>query len=85
MAVDDDLLNKNHFSFELAGVAVNDRATREAITRDQERRFLAFIKSDKRYCCYYDGIYILLHTGLRISEFTGLTKDSIDFEGHNLR
>ena len=35
MAVDDDLLNKNPFGFELAGVVVNDSVTREAITRDQ--------------------------------------------------
>ena len=54
------------------------------ITRDQERRFLAFIKGDKHFCRYYDGIYILLHTGLRISEFCGLTKDCIDFKGHKI-
>lgn len=30
---------------------------------------------------YYDGIYILFYTGLRISEFVGLTKSDIDFKG----
>ncbi len=32
MAVDDDLLRKNPFEFELASVIVNDSVTREAIT-----------------------------------------------------
>ena len=32
MAVDDDLLCKNPFEFELASVIVNDSVTREAIT-----------------------------------------------------
>ena len=37
MAVDDDLIRKNPFDFELASVVVNDSVTREAITRKQER------------------------------------------------
>lgn len=37
MAVDDDLLRKNPFEFQLATVVVNDSVTREAITRKQER------------------------------------------------
>ena len=32
MAVDDDILNKNPFGFQLAGVVVNDSVTREAIS-----------------------------------------------------
>ena len=35
MAVDDDVLMKNPFQFELAGVVVNDAVTREAISKDQ--------------------------------------------------
>ena len=70
MAVDDDLIRKNPFGFELASVVVNDSVTREAVTRKQERDFLKFIKEDKHFCKYYDGIYILFNTGLRISEFS---------------
>ena len=83
MAVDDDLLNKNPFSFELAGVVVNDSATREAITRDQMRKFLKFVHDDNNYCKYYEVVYILFHTGMRISEFCGLTISDIDFEKLN--
>lgn len=80
MAVDDDLIRKNPFGFELASVVVNDSVTREAISRKQERDLLKFIKEDKHFSRYYDGIYILFHTGLRISEFCGLTIQDVEFE-----
>lgn len=80
MAVDDDLLRKNPFEFQLCTVVVNDSVTREAITKKQERMLLEFIKNDKHFCKYYDGIYILFKTGLRISEFVGLTMKDLDFE-----
>lgn len=85
MAVDDDLLRKNPFEFQLATVVVNDSVTREAITKKQERAFLDFIKNDRHYCKYYEGIFILFKTGMRISEFCGLTKDDIDFENRKIR
>ena len=84
MAVDDDLLVKNPFEFQLNTVVVNDSVTREAITRQQERDFLEFVKNDKHFCKYYDGIYILFKTGLRISEFVGLTKKNLDFENNRI-
>ena len=68
MAVDDDILRKNPFEFQLATVVVNDAVTREAITRKQERAFLDFIKNDTHYSKYYDGMYILFKTGMRISD-----------------
>ena len=79
MAVEDDLLRKNPFEFELASVIVNDSVTREAITRKQQRDLLKFIQEDKHFSRYYDAIYILFHTGLRISEFCGLTISEIEF------
>lgn len=85
MAVQDDLIRKNPFGFELATVVVNDSVTREAITRAQERAFLKFIQEDNCYRKYYDGIYILLNTGLRISEFCGLTISDIDFQNKRIR
>ena len=84
MAVDNDLLNKNPFEFQLSTVVVNDSVTREAITRKQERDFLEFVKNDKHFSRYYDGIFILFKTGLRISEFVGLTVRDIDFENSRI-
>ena len=42
--------------------------------------FLRFVHDDYVYCKYYETMYILFHTGLRISEFCGLTDKDIDFE-----
>lgn len=78
MAVDDDLIRRNPFEFHLSTVVVNDSVTREASTRKQERQYLEFVKNDKHFSRYYDAIYILFHTGLRISEFCGLIKEDID-------
>ena len=85
LAVDDDLIRKNPFGFELASVIVNDSVTREAITRKQERDLLKFIKEDKHFCRYYDAIYILFNTGLRISEFCGLTISDLEFDQKRIK
>ncbi len=83
-AYDDDMIRRNTFDFELATVIVNDSVTREAITRDQERKYLEFVKQDKHFSRYYEGIYILFNTGLRISEFVGLITKNIDFKNHKI-
>ena len=84
MAVDDDLIRKNPFEFQLATVVVNDSVTREAITRKQERAFLEFVANDKYFCRYYEGIFILFKTGLRISEFVGLTLSDLDMQNRKI-
>lgn len=85
MALDDDIIRKNPFSFELQEVIYNDSVMREALTRENEKKFLEFVKNDKHFCKYYDGIFILLNTGLRISEFVGLTKSDVDFKKKRIR
>ena len=85
MAENDDLIRKNPFQFELASVIVNDSVTRESITRKQQREYLKFVQEDKHFSRYYGGIFILFHTGLRISEFCGLTLEDIDFKEKRIR
>lgn len=85
MAVDDDIIMKNPFGFELASVVVNDSVRREAVSRDQMRKFLKFIHDDNIYCKYYEVVYILFHTGLRISEFCGLTVRDIDLKNMKIK
>lgn len=80
MAVEDDLLRKNPFDFELAKVLIDDSVKRDALTPKQERDFLKFVKEDEYFCQFYDGIFILLKTGLRISELCGLTIRDIDLQ-----
>ncbi len=84
MAVDDDFLLKNPFVFQLITVIVNDSITREAITQTQEQQFLELIKNDKYFCKYYESIYILFKTGLRISEFVGLTISDLDMKNRKI-
>lgn len=84
LAFRDGLIMSNPFAFQLGDALINDSVKREAISPSDERRFLEFIKNDKHYCRYYEGIYVLLKTGLRISEFCGLTIHDIDFESHEL-
>ena len=80
MAVDDDMLTKNPFDFPLLSVLIDDEGTREAITAAQEEAFLSFIRESSHFRKFYNPIYILFKTGLRISEFTGLTLSDIDME-----
>ena len=78
MAMEDDILDKNPFGFILGDIVINDSVKREAITKKQERDFLEFVKNDKHYSRYYEGIFILFKTGMRISEFCGLTLSDIN-------
>lgn len=84
MAVTDDLIRKNPFNFQLASVVVNDTVTRKAITREEERKFLSFVKNDSHFSKYYEGIYILFKTGMRIGEFVGLTINDVDMKNHQI-
>lgn len=72
----------NPFDFPLAKKSYGGTKTRDALTRADMRRFLDFVRTDKHFNRYFNGIYILFNTGLRISEFCGLTIDDIDFEEH---
>lgn len=80
MAVDDDLILKNPFQFELGTIIVNDSSTRQAVSPKDEAKFLTFVKEDPHYTKYYDAFFLLFKTGMRISEFCGLTVRDLDFE-----
>lgn len=61
-------------------VLINDSVKREAISRKDMRIFLDFLKNDRHFKKYYEAVFILFHTGLRISELCGLTVGDIDLE-----
>lgn len=84
MAIDDDIIRKNPFKFQLDGV-ISKRRGREALTLDEETKFLSYVKSHSVFSKHYDEIFVLLHTGLRVSEFAGLTIDDIDFDNHVIK
>lgn len=67
MAVNDDLVRKNPFDFPITEAVRNNSSTREALTPEQQQAYLSFVKNDPHFCQYYDAIYILLHTGFRVT------------------
>ena len=78
MAMDDDIIRKNPFKFKLSDVVPKDAYVRDALTKEQQEKYLQFVQD-----CggnYYDDIVILLGTGLRVSELYGLTRADIDFD-----
>lgn len=85
MAVEDDILRRNPFSFQITDVVPNDSQTRQAISGEVKERFLSFIRESKHYSQYYDEIIILLGTGIRVSELYGLTRADLDFEARRIK
>lgn len=84
MAVNDDLVGKNPFDFKTSDAVTISNKTRDALAPEQEKAYMDFVKQDSHYSKYYDALYILLHTGLRISEFAGLTLADIDMENRRI-
>lgn len=85
MAVEDDIIRRNPFSFQITDVVPNDSKTRQAISGEVKERFLTFIRESRHYSQYYDEIIILLGTGMRVSELYGLTRADLDFEARRIK
>lgn len=85
MAKKNHWVRDNAFDFPLLKKRYGGSRTREALSRKDMKRFLDFVRYDKHFSMYFDGMYILFNTGLRISEFCGLTIDDLDFENHTIR
>ena len=79
MAIEDDAIRKNPFSFKLTDVIIDDREQRQPLTKEEQENLMSFIREDKRRSRYYNMILILLGTGLRAGELCGLTVSDIDF------
>lgn len=79
MAYNEDIVRRNPFDFKLDMIPNNSKK-RIAMTEEQQKAFLTFIEEDGHYCKYLDEFLVLLGTGMRISEFTGLTVHDLDFE-----
>lgn len=80
MAVDDELISRNPFDFPISDIMMNNAVKRDALTNDEQKRFLKFVKEDSHFSKFYEGFYILIHTEMRISEFCGLTYKDVDFK-----
>lgn len=85
MAVEDDIIRRNPFSFRVVDVVPNNSVTRKALTAQEKDKLLTYIQGDKCRRRHYNEVLILLGTGLRISELYGLTKSDIDFEQRRIK
>lgn len=84
MACDEDAIRKNPFIFKLTDAVVNDSEPRIALTEEQLTTWMDFIRTDKTYSKYYDEFVVLLETGMRVSEFCGLTRKDLDFKNRRI-
>lgn len=85
MAYNEDIIRRNPFDFKLVDVVPNDSQKRIAMTEEQQELWMGFIREDKTYAKYYDEFVVLLETGMRVSEFCGLTKSDLDFQNRKIR
>lgn len=84
MAKKNRWVRDNVFDFQMLKKRYGGTKTREAITRAEMKQFLDFVRYDKHFKIYFDEFFILFNTGLRISEFCGLTIEDLDFKGHTI-
>lgn len=79
LACESDILLKNPCSFRLKSIIDDDFEKKPALTIEQERSLLQYLRTDPTDSRYLDIFIVLLGTGLRISEFAALTLKDIDF------
>jgi integrase len=81
LAVDDRIISNNPFDFEIKDVLSSDDVTEKVpLTEKEESDFMNFIKDSSKYSKYYNAMYVLFNTGLRVSELSGLTVSDIHLE-----
>lgn len=85
MALEADIIVMNPFDFPLSSICSIHHAKRQAYDEAQRDFFLDFVKNSPQYSKYYDGIFILFHTGIRISEFCALSEADINLQDKILK
>ena len=85
MAYNEDVIRRNPFDFNLSDVIPNDTKSERPSQEDTREAWMEFIRTDEVYQKYYDEFVVLLGTGLRVSEFCGLTRNDLDFENRRIR
>lgn len=84
LACDDNIIVSNPFSFCLSKVVPKERKEKQILTDEQYLKLIDFCKKDQFLMYHVDEIIILYETGLRVSEFCGLTFNDVDFENNTI-
>lgn len=82
MAVEDDLIRKNP-----ANNCIRDymgSTVREALTKEDTLKFLEYAENLETGHNYLLAVKIMLGTGLRVGEVTGITWDDVDFRNRTI-
>ena len=77
MAVNSDIIRKNPAREAIKGINGTQKK-KEALTVEEQKRFLNFVKESDVYNIYYPMLSLELLTGLRVGELVGLTWKDID-------
>lgn len=83
IAVDDNMIRGNptdNMLRELKLVNGNDSEKRKALTIDQQRLFLEYLRKTPQYNHWYPIFFTMLNTGLRVGEITGLRWSDVNLE-----
>ena len=87
LAVRDDIIRKNPTTGVMAEVRKmtgKDGKVRHALTKEQQRAFIGFIKENPVYNHWLPLFTVLFGTGCRIGEITGLCWKDLDFENRSI-
>lgn len=85
MAYEEEIIHKNPFDFKITTVVPNNSERRIALTDEQLKTWMNYIKDDRTYSKYYDEFVVLTETGMRVSELCGLTLKDIDLENRRVK
>ena len=78
LAYEEDVIIKNPAAFSLSGIVAVENNSRVALNMAQQESLLEFVKRNSFFHKQYWKFVILLDTGLRVSEFCGLTLSDVD-------
>lgn len=85
LAVDNNWLRKNPAKDCLKEYPYDPLNKREALTLNEQNKFIDFLSKDKVYVKYLPIVSLILETALRRGEALGLTWDNVDFKSGVLR
>ena len=84
-ACEDKLIAENPFRFTRSKVIPKEEKEKAILTEEQYERLIDFCRENRRLTKHLDEVIILHETGLRVSEFCGLTVDDVDLERNVVR
>lgn len=84
LAVENDWIRKNPANHCLDEYPYDSSDKRNALSIDEQKRFLEFMQKDKVYAKYYPIAALILETALRRGEVLGLTWNDVDIKKRTL-